>query len=86
MTIKIIGKGQKRRAVPLPMRLLRSIDRYIHMERRRRVNAGGAGPGTVFVGRAGKPLQTSAVDRVFSTNRKRTGLKIVPHLLRTAMR
>jgi site-specific recombinase XerD len=77
-----MGKGQKQRAVLFPVRLLRSIDRYVHMERRRRVKAGPVRPGTVFLGRAGKPLQTPAVDRVFSTNRKRTGLKIVPHLLR----
>jgi len=80
--IKITGKGQKRRVVLFPVRLLRSIQRYVHMERRRRVNAIAASPGTVFVGRTGKPLQTSAVDRVFSTNRKRTGLRIRPHLLR----
>jgi site-specific recombinase XerD len=82
VAIKITGKGQKRRAVLFPVRLLRSIERYVHMERQRRVKASPASPGTVFLGRAGKPLQTSAVDRVFSTNRKRTGLKIVPHLLR----
>jgi site-specific recombinase XerD len=82
VAIKITGKGQKRRAVLFPLRLLRSIDRYIHMERRRHVRAGAASPGTVFVGRMGKPLQTSAIERVFSTNRKRTGLKIFPHLLR----
>lgn len=80
--MKITGKGQKRRTVLFPVRLLRSIDRYIHMERRRRVNAGEASPATVFLGRAGKPLQTAAVDGVFSTNCKRTGLKIFPHLLR----
>jgi site-specific recombinase XerD len=82
VAIKITGKGQKRRAVLFPVRLLRSIERFVHLERQRRVKAGPASPGAVFLGRAGKPLQTSAVDRVFSTNRKRTGLKIVPHLLR----
>jgi site-specific recombinase XerD len=82
VAIKITGKGQKRRAILFPLRLLRSIDRYVHMERRRHVRAGATGPGTVFVGRAGKPLQTSAIEGVFSTNQKRTGLKITPHLLR----
>ena len=80
--IKITGKGQKRRAVLFPLRLLRSIDRYIHMERRRHVRSGAAGPGTVFVGRGGKSLQTAAIEGVFSTNHQRTGLKITPHLLR----
>jgi site-specific recombinase XerD len=82
VAIKITGKGQKRRAVLFPLRLLRSIDRYIHMERRRHVRAGAVGPGTVFVGRGGKPLQTAAIEGVFSTNHQRTGLKITPHLLR----
>ena len=56
--IKITGKGQKRRAVLFPLRLLRSIDRYIRMERRSLVKSGAADPGTVFVGRAGRLLQT----------------------------
>lgn len=80
--VKITGKGQKRRAVLLPVRLLRSIDRYVHMERRRLAGDGKEGSSIVFVGRGGKPLQPSAVNRVFSTNCKRTGLKIWPHLLR----
>jgi site-specific recombinase XerD len=80
--IKITGKGQKRRAVLFPVRLLRSVDRYVHMERRRHVSAGAEDCSSVFVGRGGKPLQTPAVNRVFSTNCKRTGLQIWPHLLR----
>jgi site-specific recombinase XerD len=80
--IKITGKGQKRRAVLFPVRLLCSIDRYVHMERRQRVR--GQAPSSVFVGRGGKALQTPAVNRVFSTNCKRTGLSIWPHLLRHA--
>ena len=80
--IKITGKGQKQRAVLFPVRLLRSIERYRHMERSRRVGSNGEKPGSVFVGRAGKPLRTSAINRVFSTNCKRAGLHIWPHLLR----
>jgi len=80
--IKITGKGQKRRAVLFPVRLLRSIDRYVHMERGRSASNGAENCPTVFVGRSGKTLQTSAVNRVFATNCKRTGLTIWPHLLR----
>lgn len=80
--IKITGKGKKPRAVMFPVRLLCAIDRYIHMERRPRVSSTAKSHGSVFVGRMGKPLQTSAVNRVFSTNCKRTGLKVFPHLLR----
>jgi integrase/recombinase XerD len=82
VAIKITGKRQKQRAVLLPFRLLRSIDRYIHMERWRLVRSRGESPGSVFVGRAGKPLRTPAINRAFSTNYKRTGLHIWPHLLR----
>jgi Phage integrase family len=82
VAIKITGKRQKQRAVLLPVRLLRLIDRHIHMERWRLVRSRGESPGSVFVGRAGKPLRTPAINRAFSTNYKRTGLRIWPHLLR----
>ena len=84
VAVKITGKGQKRRPVLFPVRLLRSIDRYVHMERQQHVTVSAAGCSSVFVGRGGKPLQTPAVNRVFSTNCKRTGLKIWPHMLRHA--
>ena len=82
LAIKITGKGQKRRAVLFPLRLLRSIDRYIHMERRPAVSGTAKNHSSVFLGRRGKPLRPSAINRVFSTNCKRTGLKIAPHALR----
>lgn len=82
IAITITGKGQKRRAVLLPTRWLRSVDRYVHMERRHCVAAGSERASNVFPGRAGKPLRPPAVTRVFLTNFKRTGLKIRPHTLR----
>jgi len=81
VAIKILGKGQKWRAVLFPMRLLRSIDRYVHMERRH-CTRGAANADTVFVGRNGQPLKPPAINRVFSTNCQRTGLHIWPHMLR----
>jgi len=81
--IKVLGKGQKWRLVLFPVRLLRSIARYIHIERRQCAR-GAMHSGTVFLGRQGKPLQTPAINRVFSTNCKRTGMHIWPHLLRHA--
>jgi integrase/recombinase XerD len=83
LPIKILGKGQKWRQILVPVRLLRSIARYINIERRRCACAARSSK-TVFLGRQGKPLQTSAINRVFSTNCKRTGLHIWPHLLRHA--
>jgi integrase/recombinase XerD len=84
VAIRITGKGEKRRSVLFPVRLLCSIDRYAHMDRERRVRGRRPAPCTVFVGRTGKPLKTSAVNRVFSTNCRRTSLDIWPHLLRHA--
>ena len=81
VTIKIVGKGRKWRGVLFPARLLRSIDRYVHTERWRHASKAQSA-GTVFVGRTGAPLKTSAVNSVFSTNCKRSGLHIWPHMLR----
>ena len=83
VAVKILGKGQKWRLVLFPVRLLQSIARYIHMERRQCAR-GVKHSGTVFLGRKGKPFQTPAINRVFSTNCKRTGMHIWPHLLRHA--
>jgi len=82
--VKIVGKGQKRRAVLFPVRLLRSLDRWIGMERRGFVARVPRPTNCVFVGRRGKPIQTAAVNGAFSTNCKRTGLRIRPHQLRHA--
>ena len=67
-----------------PVRLLCSVDRYVHTERERHIRGRGAAPSSVFVGRTGRPLKTSAVNRVFTSNCRRTGLHIWPHLLRHA--
>ena len=82
VAVTIIGKGQKRRVVLFPTRWLRSIDRYVQIERQHCVNVGNADTSVVFLGRGGKALQPSAVNRVFATNCKRTGLSINPHTLR----
>jgi site-specific recombinase XerD len=75
--IKVLGKGQKWRLVLFPVRLLRTIARYIHIERRQCAR-GATHSGTVFLGRQGRPRQTPAINRVFSTNCKRTGMHIWP--------
>ena len=82
VAIPILGKGQKRRAVLFPVRVLRAIDRYLQMDRWRRASDSTTSRGRVFVGRAGRPLEPAAVNRVFATNGRRAGLHIWPHLLR----
>ncbi len=84
VAVKITGKGQKWRTVLFPVRLLCSVDRYVHTERERHIRGRGTAPSSVFVGRTGKALKTSAVNRVFTSNCRRTGLDIWPHLLRHA--
>jgi integrase/recombinase XerD len=84
VAVKIVGKGQRRRVVLFPVRLLRSLDRWIVMERREFVARVRQSANCVFVGRRGKPLQTAAVNGAFSTNRKRTSLRIRPHQFRHA--
>ncbi len=84
VAVKITGNGQKWRTVLFPVRLLCSVDRYVHTERERHIRGRGTAPSSVFVGRTGKPLKTSAVNRVFTSNCRRTGLNIWPHLLRHA--
>jgi integrase/recombinase XerD len=82
VAITIVGKGQKRRVVLFPTRWLRSVERYIQIERRHGMPPGNADMPLVFLGRGGKPLQPCALNRVFATNSKRTGLSITPHTLR----
>ncbi len=82
VAVTIVGKGQKRRVVLFPTRWLRSVERYIQIERRHYMNLSKAETPAVFLGRGGKPLQPCAVNGVFATNAKRTGLTITPHTLR----
>ena len=82
VAVTILGKGQKRRAVLFPVRVLRSIDRYMQMDRWRRASGSTTSRDRVFVGRTGTPLEPAAVNRVFTTNGKRAGVHIWPHLLR----
>lgn len=84
VAVKITGKGQKWRTVLFPVRLLCSVDRYVHTERERHIRGRSTAPSSVFVGRTGKPLKTSAVNHVFTSNCQRSGLDIWPHLLRHA--
>ncbi|MGH9770546.1 MAG: tyrosine-type recombinase/integrase [Candidatus Acidiferrales bacterium] len=51
VTVKVIGKGRKQRAVLFPVRLLRSIDRYVHMGGGQRARPGAERAGQEFVGR-----------------------------------
>ena len=54
VAIKITGKGQKQRAVLFPVRLLRSIERYRHMERSRRMGSSAEKAGQCVCGAGGK--------------------------------
>jgi site-specific recombinase XerD len=80
--IRVHGKGNKERAVPLPGLLVNLIRRYLTIERPQ-----GCTTDHVFVvlqgKRCGAAMTRAALRRVFRTRRQRPGLKIAnPHRLR----
>jgi site-specific recombinase XerD len=80
--IRVFGKGQKERAIPLPHLLATVLRRYIRLER-----PDGASSDRVFVilqgARRGDPMSRAALRRVFRTRRMRPLLgNANPHRLR----
>ena len=82
-TVKITGKGQKQRAVLFPVpNLFRSIEKYIHMERWRRVKSNGGKPWQCVCGPDGKATpDVSDQSSVLNRTANSTALHIWPHLL-----
>lgn len=79
---KIKGKGAKIRNVKLPVRLLRSVERYVNTERKRLLKKSGEKTDQIWIGRHGTPIKPAAINKSFETNDKVTGLRISPHALR----
>jgi len=80
--VRIRGKGAKDRQVKFPLRLLRSIDRYINTERRMLLKRSGSKTDFIWVSHKGLPIKPSAINKAFEANHKRTGIRINPHSLR----
>lgn len=80
--VRIRGKGAKTRQVKFPLRLLRSIDRYVNTERRMLLKRSGSKTDFIWVSHKGLPIKPSAINKAFEANHKRTGIRINPHSLR----
>ena len=80
--IRVIGKGNKERSIPLPALLIDLLHRYLSLERPRRCAAD-----RIFVvlqgRRRGQPMTRAALRRIFRSRRKRARLANAnPHRLR----
>jgi site-specific recombinase XerD len=80
--LRIKGKGAKYRKVKFPLRLLRSIKRYVDTERQRLLTKSGVKTEALWIGHCGKPINPAAINKSFMANEEVTGLGITPHLLR----
>lgn len=80
------GKGAKDRVVPLPVKSIETLERYLAV--REDLFYGKAiadGRQAFFVGRSGKRMAKKALRELFRRLKKETGLKALhPHLLRHA--
>lgn len=74
--LRVIGKGDKARVLPLPWRVLARVDEYLD-QRRLSPNLGGVGPrDLLFVRRDGGPFDRFSVDRLLDRILREAG---VPH-------
>lgn len=82
ISTSIKGKGAKYRKVKFPVRLLRSVKRYIDSERKRLLKNSQVKTDQIWIGRRGIPISPAAINKAFSQNAKATNSRITPHLLR----
>lgn len=83
--VRVVGKGNKQRMVPVNVPAAKAIDRYLHECRPLLVPASRAGQdkGRVFVSHNGKPLERVAVWQIVKRCAKAAGLPhAYPHALR----
>lgn len=78
--VRVIGKGDKERVVPIYETCVRAIARYL--DDGRRVLVGGSLGDVLFVNRAGRPLQPRDVRRILT---RRSSVPTHPHALRHTM-
>lgn len=80
--VRVEGKGQKTRVLPLGEAAGRSLARYL--ERARPALAAGDGEGALFLSKSGRRLSTSDVRRRLRTWERQTGAAgdLSPHALR----
>ncbi|HDR9104573.1 TPA: tyrosine-type recombinase/integrase [Burkholderia vietnamiensis] len=82
--IVVIGKGRKKRTVPVPKRIIRAIHFYIDEDRKAAAakyksrNCGKEAT-HLFLAETGEPLSKRMVEEVFQQTSESTGLKLIPH-------
>lgn len=86
-TIKIVGKGQKRRTIRVPKHVLRIIWRYINEDREDIIHkVFGEGrkkrPDKVWLTESGNVPSIRTVEKVFERAGERCDLKLHPHMFR----
>jgi integrase/recombinase XerD len=82
VVISVKGKGAKYRNVKLPIRLLRSVSRYIETDRSRLLKRSGTKTDQIWLGQNGRAIKPAAINKAFATNERDCGLKVSPHTLR----
>jgi len=80
--ISVRGKGAKYRKVKLPVRLLRSMSRYIKADRNRLLKRSGVRTDQIWISQNGQPINPAAINKAFANNERASGLKVSPHTLR----
>lgn len=87
-TLRVVGKGGRTRTVPLTEPAVAALGRWLAEGRpalaARRGEAGEGASSAVFLSRAGRPLEGSAVYRVVARALRASGRGGGPHLLRHA--
>ncbi|MCW5776114.1 MAG: tyrosine recombinase [Phycisphaeraceae bacterium] len=81
--LRVTGKGDRQRLVPMGVPARDALDRYLADCRPRLVREGGRDRGRVFVSRTGRPLERVAVWQIVTRHARAAGLEGVhPHVLR----
>jgi integrase/recombinase XerD len=80
--VRVRGKGDKERIVPLGAKARAALERYLRVARPRLVT--GEDPGVVFVTRLGAPLRREDLWRIVRRHARAAGLpdRVHPHTLR----
>ncbi len=79
--ISVLGKGNKRREVPVGEETMRDLNQYLN-ERQVYLSTRTIHTPAVFLNRSGQPLSLRSINRVVRAFAARAGLDITPHALR----
>ncbi|NUT60764.1 tyrosine-type recombinase/integrase [Herbaspirillum sp. C9C3] len=81
--VRVLGKGNKVRVVPVPKRILRAVHFYMEEDRRdallRGKVKGNKRSEKVFLSENGEKLSVRQVEEIFMQLSKATGIKLTPH-------